>query len=97
MLFRSWFALNGGKGRIEALGRMVSLSREKLDATQRSHRQGSRTTLELLAAQSDYIAARLQRLEEQINLIQNRMRLAALAGDISEADLTLVNRFIARP
>lgn len=92
-----WFALNGGKARIEALGRMVSLSREKLDATQRSHRQGSRTTLELLAAQSDYIAARLQRLEEQINLIQNRMRLAALAGDISEADLTLVNRFIARP
>lgn len=91
-----WLAVNSGKARIEALARMVDLSREKLDATQRSHRQGSRTTLELLGAQSDYIAARLQLLEEQINLVQNRLRLAAVAGDISEEDLKLANRIIAR-
>jgi outer membrane protein len=90
-----WFAINAGKARVESLGRMVELSRERLDATQRAHRQGSRTTLELLGAQSAHISARLQLLEEQIDLIVNRMRLAAIAGEISEDDLKQANRFIA--
>lgn len=91
-----WFALNTGKARVESLGRMVELSRERLAATQRSHRQGSRTTLELLGAQSAYISARLQLLEERVNLIVNRLRLATIAGDISEEDLKQANRYIAR-
>ena len=91
-----WFALNSGKARIESLSKMVALSKERLAATERSHRQGSRTTLELLGAQSDYIASRMQLLEEQINFIVNRLRLASIAGDISEEDLKQANRFIAR-
>ncbi len=91
-----WLALNTGKARIESLEKMVALSRERLDATVRSHRQGSRTTLELLGAQSDHIASRQVLLEEQINLIVNRLRLAALAGDISEQDLSAANRFIVK-
>lgn len=90
-----WFAIHTGKARVESLGRMVELSRDRLGATQRAHRQGSRTTLELLGAQSAYISARLQLLEERINLIVNRLRLAAIAGDISEDDLKRANRFIA--
>lgn len=91
-----WFALNGGKARIESLSKMVALSKERLAATERSHRQGSRTTLELLGAQSDYIAARMQLLEEQVNFILNRIKLAAMAGEISDQDLKLANRFIAK-
>lgn len=91
-----WFAANSGKARIAALNRMVDLSRERLAATVRSHRQGSRTTLELLGAQSDYIAARLQLLDEEINLLLNRLRLAAIAGDISEQDMGVANRFLAK-
>lgn len=91
-----WLSLKSSKARIESLEKMVALSRERLDATVRSHRQGSRTTLELLGAQSDYIASRLALLEEQINLIVNRLRLASVAGDISEQDLTVANRFIAK-
>lgn len=91
-----WFAITSGKARVESLDRMVELNRERLGATQRSHRQGSRTTMELLGAQSDYISARLQLLEEQINLIMNRLRLAAISGEISESDLQQANRFIAR-
>lgn len=90
-----WLALGTGKARIESFSKMVSLSRERLAATQRSHRQGGRTTLELLGAQSDYISSRMVLLEEQINLIVNRLKLASLAGEISEQDLTLANRFIA--
>jgi outer membrane protein len=91
-----WVSLKSSKARIESLQKMVALSRERLDATVRSHRQGSRTTLELLGAQSDYIASRLALLEEQINFIVNRLRLASVAGDISERDLTVANRFIAK-
>ncbi len=91
-----WLALNTGKARIGSLERMVALSRERLEATVRSHRQGARTTLELLGAQSDYIAARSALLEEHVNLVVNRMRLASAAGDISEQDLAVANRFIAK-
>jgi outer membrane protein len=92
----TWFALNTGKDRIESLNRIVSLSKDRLEATQKSHRQGSRTTLELLGAQSDYISSKLVLLEEQVNFILNRIRLSSIAGDISEQDLVFANRFISR-
>jgi len=90
----TWFALTTGKDRIESLTKIVALSKDRLDATEKSHRQGSRTTLELLGAQSDYISSKLVLLEEQINLIVNRVRLASIAGEISEQDLIMANRFI---
>jgi outer membrane protein len=92
----TWFALNTGRDRIESLTRIVALSRDRLDATERNHRQGSRTTLELLGAQSDYISSKLVLLDEQVNLIVNRIRLASIAGEISEQDLILANRFITK-
>jgi outer membrane protein len=90
------FALTTGKDRIDSLTRMVALSKDRLEATEKSHRQGSRTTLELLGAQSDYISAKLVLLDEQINLIVNRIRLSAIAGEISEQDLISANRFILK-
>jgi outer membrane protein len=92
----TWFALNTGKDRIESLNRIVALSKDRLEATQKSHRQGSRTTLELLGAQSDYISSKLVLLEEQVNLIVNRIRLSSIAGDISEQDLVFANRCISK-
>lgn len=91
-----WFALNTGRDRIESLTRIVTLSRDKLAATERSHRQGSRTTMELLGAQSDYISSKMVLLEEQVNFIVNRIRLSAIAGEISEQDLISANRYIAK-
>jgi len=91
-----WFALATGKDRIESLTRIVVLSKDRLDATEKSHRQGARTTLELLGAQSDYISSKLVLLEEQVNLIVNRIRLSSFAGDISEQDLILANRYITK-
>jgi len=92
----TWFALSTGKARIESLARIVALSKARLIATERSHRQGSRTTLELLGAQSDYVSSRLVLLEEQVNFILNRIRLAAMAGEISDQDLIAANRFVAK-
>ncbi len=91
-----WFALTTGRERLESLSRIVSLSKDRLDATEKIHRQGSRTTMELLGAQSDYIASKLVLLEEQIKLIINRVRLSSVAGEISEQDLVLANRFLSK-
>lgn len=91
-----WFALTTGKERIESLSRIVALSKDRLDATEKSHRQGSRTTMELLGAQSDYIASKLVLLEEQVRFIVNRVRLSSVAGEISEQDLAWANRFLAK-
>jgi hypothetical protein len=52
--------------------------------------------LELLGAQSDYISSKLVLLEEQVNLILNRIRLSSIAGDISEQDLVFANRCISK-
>lgn len=91
-----WFALTTGRDRIESLTRIVSLSKDRLDATEKSHRQGARTTMELLGAQNDYIASKLILLEEQIKLIVNRVRLSSISGEISEQDLVLTNRFLLK-
>ncbi|KAF0205635.1 MAG: TolC family type I secretion outer membrane [Gallionellaceae bacterium] len=91
-----WFALTTGRERIESLSRIVSLSKDRLEATEKNHRQGSRTTMELLGAQSDYIASKLVLLEAQVNLIVNRVRLSSMAGEISEQDLLLANRFLSK-
>ncbi len=92
----TWSAINTGKDRIDSLSRMVALSKDRLEATQKSHRQGSRTTLELLGAQSDYISSKLFLLEEQINLILNRIRLSSIVGEESEQDLIMANHFITK-
>lgn len=92
----TWHALASGKARIESFTKIVTLNRDRLNTTERIHRQGSRTTLELLGAQSDYISSKLVLLEEQVNLIVNRMKLASLVGDISDQDLISANRFIQK-
>ena len=91
-----WLALATGKDRIDSLTRIVALSKDRLEATGKSHRQGARTTLELLGAQSDYISSKLVLLEEQINLIVNRIRLSSVSGEISDQDLILANRFLTK-
>jgi outer membrane protein len=91
-----WFSLTTGKDRINSLTRMVALSKERLDTTEKSHRQGSRSTLELLGAENDLVSAKLALLEEQINFIVNRIRLSSIVGDVSEQDLIFANRFLVK-
>ena len=91
-----WFALSTGKDRIISLTRMVALSKERLETTEKSHRQGVRTTLELLGAENDLVSAKLALLEEQINFIVNKIRLSSIVGDVSEQDLIFANRFLAK-
>jgi hypothetical protein len=52
--------------------------------------------MELLGAQSDYISSKLVLLEERVNLILSRIRLSAIAGNISEQDLIFANHYVSK-
>lgn len=63
----------------------------RLDATRVGRQVGDRTTLDLLNAENDAAAAELALLRARVSLLLDRLRLAALAGRLDEAQLAAVN------
>ena len=55
---------------------------------------GSRNTLELLGAEIDAIASEQGLFMEQTNYLLNRLRLAAMVGELGEGDLILINAYL---
>jgi outer membrane protein len=87
----AWLGLTVGAGRIHALSQALASSRSRLDATRLGRQIGDRTTLELLNAENDAASAELALLSARIELLMNRLRLAAAAGRLDEAWLQSVN------
>ena len=79
--------LSVGRSQEAALADAVAASRARLDATQVGLGAGDRTTQDLLDAENDAQAAELALAEARVRLLQNRLRLAALAGELEEATL----------
>ena len=77
--------------RINALAEAQKASHARLDATRLGRSIGDRTTLDLLNAESDAAAADLNLTRARVGLLQDRLRLAALAGALDEALLMAVN------
>jgi hypothetical protein len=50
--------------------------------------------MELLAAESDLIANEYMLYMEKVNYLLNRLRLAALSGEISEQNLREANAYL---
>jgi hypothetical protein len=50
--------------------------------------------MELLGAENDLIANEYALYMEKVNYLLNRLRLAALSGEISEQDLSQVNAYL---
>jgi outer membrane protein len=90
----AWLGLQTGSSRLTALSesRMASLAR--LDATRLGRQVGDRTTLDLLQAENDAGAAELALLQARFELLLNRLRLHALAGDLNEPKLEVVNALL---
>lgn len=86
-----WFSLNSAKDKLAALNSAQKTGEARLSSTRLGYSNGSRTTLELLGAESDLIATDYALYMEKVNYLLNRLRLAALTGEISEQDLTLTN------
>lgn len=93
----AWLGLTVGSGRIDALAQALASSRSRLDATRLGRQVGDRTTLDLLNAENDAASAELTLLSARIELLMNRLRLAAAAGRLDEAWLQSVNASMRTP
>ena len=87
----AWLALQSGQARIAALEQALTASQARLDSTRIGRQVGDRTTLDLLNAENDATAAELALLQGRIELLQVRLRLQALAGELDEPDLQALN------
>ena len=91
----AWLNLSVGAGRIAALTEAWKASQARLDATRIGSQVGDRTTQDLLNAENDAANAELALLQGRIGLLLDRLRLAALAGELDEAQLRAVNASLA--
>jgi outer membrane protein len=87
----SWLGLNLGAQRVQALNEALKASQSRRDATRLGQEVGHRTTLDLLRAENDGAAAQLALAQARVGLWLDRLRLAALAGQLDEAALNLAN------
>jgi outer membrane protein len=87
----AWLGLTVGASRVAALSDALVATRSRLEATRIGRQVGERTTLELLNAENDTAAAELALMQARVSLLLDRLRLAALAGKLDEAQLQLVN------
>jgi outer membrane protein len=87
----AWLGLSVGGSRLVALDEALRATRSRLDATRLGRQVGDRTTLELLGAENDAAAAELAVQQARVALLLDRLRLAALAGTLDEAQLRLAN------
>jgi outer membrane protein len=92
----AWLGLQTGQARLDALSASLTASRARLDATQLGRQVGDRTTLDLLNAQNDASSAELALVQARTDVLLNRLRLAALAGELDEARLQEVNASLQR-
>lgn len=93
----TWLALTVGAGRIDALSHALASTRSRLDATRLGRQVGDRTTLDLLNAENDAAGAELALLSARVEMLMNRLRLAAAAGSLDEARLQSVNASLQTP
>jgi outer membrane protein len=90
----AWLGLQTGAARLSALAQAVTASQARLDATRLGRQVGDRTTLDLLNAENDASSADLALLQAKTEVLQNRLRLLAMAGQLDEARLQSVNALL---
>ncbi len=83
----TWRGLAVGAERVQALEQSLKASVERVDATRLGHEVGQRTTLDLLGAENDQAAAQLALAQARVGLLLDRLRLAALTGQLDEGAL----------
>jgi outer membrane protein len=87
----AWLDLTVGSSREAALASAAVASQARLDATRVGLQAGDRTTQELLDAENDAAAAELALMQARVQLLTNRLRLSALAGELDEKHLAQID------
>ena len=88
----AWLGLQVGAERVQALDEALKAGTSRRDATQVGRQVGDRTTLDVLNAQNDTAQARLAVSQARVALLLDRLRLAALAGQLDASALQAVNQ-----
>lgn len=91
----AWLELSVARERSAAFESGWRAGLARLDATRVGLQAGDRTTLDLLQAENDAAATELALLQSRVDWLQQRLRLAALAGALDEAELAAANRALA--
>jgi outer membrane protein len=91
----AWLGLSVGAERVRSLDEALAASLSRADATQTGRDVGQRTTLDLLNAENDAASARLMLAQGRVALLLDRLRLAALVGQLDEAALRSANGELA--
>jgi outer membrane protein len=89
--------LSVGAERVQALAEALNASGARRDATQLGREVGQRTTLDLLNAENDAASAQLSLAQGRVGLLLDRLRLAALTGQLDEGALRSVNAELTAP
>jgi outer membrane protein len=87
----AWLGSTVGASRLKALEEALTAARSRLDATRLGRQVGDRTTLELLNAENDAATAELALQQARVAVLLDRLRLAAAAGRLDEAQLQAAN------
>lgn len=91
----AWLGVSTGVAQIHAQEQALQSARSRLGATETGNEVGARTMLDLMNAQADFYQARRNLAQAKYQLLLNRLRLAATAGDLSETELRHVNTALA--
>jgi outer membrane protein len=88
----AWLGLQVGTERVQALDEALKAGTSRRDATQVGHQIGDRTLLDVLNAQNDTALTGLALSQARVALLLDRLRLAALAGQLDASALQAVNQ-----
>ena len=92
----AWLGLSVGAERVQSLAEGLGASEARRDATHLGRQVGQRTTMDVLNAENDAAAARLALAQARTGLLLDRLRLAALAGQLDEDTLHSANQVLTR-
>ena len=90
----AWQNLSTAQARLQALSQSEQASKARLSATRQAHRTGARTTNEWLGAEHDAAQAELALMQLRIQTAIDQLRLSAVSGELSEAQLRQVNALL---
>jgi outer membrane protein len=91
----AYLAVKTGVSRIASFSQSLVSARTALEATTLGRDVGTRTELDVLDAQQRVFGAELDLAQARFDYLLGRVRLAAAAGELGEADLRALNGWLA--
>ena len=87
-------AVKNGSSRIVALDQSVASARLSLESTIAGRDVGTRTTTDVLDAQSRFSLAQLELAQARYDYLLGRVKLGSAAGDLTDGDVRTLNTYL---